>query len=119
MAIEFEGRRTLPAFVRLVNSVDDVEGVRVFGFQRVELFLEEDILGRDVCEEQSELGLVAGVRQSVLKDLVHGRAIIGVSDLIVGSDEIPNAHAATTSNHTNLLKLVGYRIGSAAHWSPV
>lgn len=64
--------RTLPLCVGLVNSVDNFQSLRVLGLERVEFLLQENILGGNVCENQSEAGLVGGICQSVLKDLVHG-----------------------------------------------
>ena len=79
---------TLPVSVGLVNGVNNLEGLRVFLLEVVKLFLEQDIFGSDVGENEGELGLVSLVLQCLFEDLVHG------------------SDAASTSNHTNLFKLV-------------
>ena len=80
--------RTLPFSVGLVDGVNNLESLRVLLLEVVKLFLEQDIFGSDVGENEGELGLVSLILQCLFEDLVHG------------------SDAASTSNHTNLFKLV-------------
>lgn len=63
---------TGPALLRLIDDVGNIEAVAMFSLQLVELFLEQDIGGGDVCEKEFELGLVLGLGKRMGQDLPEG-----------------------------------------------
>ena len=95
-----------PARFGLVEGVDDIQGVGVLALESVKLFLHEDVLLRDVGEDEGEAGLVGGVLEGVVEDLVHRRAVNEVRGVHGDDEEKRCIHAASTSNHADLVKLV-------------
>ena len=71
--------RTLPFSVGLVNGVNNLESLRVLLLEVVKLFLEQDIFGSDVGEDEGEAGLVGGVLERKVENLIHGGAAEGES----------------------------------------
>lgn len=96
---------SLPARVRLVDGVDDIELVRVFLLHLLELLAQQDVLLGDVCEDECELGLVRRICQRIFEDLVHwsarGRQSVGEP-----REQNGDLHATAACDHADLVKLV-------------
>jgi len=67
--------RTFPALARLVEEVNDVEGVGEPFFQLVKLLAEKNVLLGDVRVEKLEFCLVVLVAEGMGDELVEGRAV--------------------------------------------
>ena len=70
MRNDIEIELTLPALFRLVQEVDDIEGVGVLFLQLVEFFSQENILFGDVRVDESEFRFVRLVRECIGENLV-------------------------------------------------
>lgn len=78
--------------------------IAMFSGPRIKGFFHQDVLVGHVGEYESELGLVVGESQSVLKNLVHWRAEDDVRDRT--GRLAHHLQATTTSNHSDMLVLV-------------
>jgi hypothetical protein len=68
-----ESSTPVPSRRRVVQHVIHFESPGERFSQRVQLLLEQDILGADIGVDQAEFGLVCGVLQDSANDLEHGR----------------------------------------------
>ena len=98
-------RLTFPVGPSLVDGIDDVEGLGVLLLERVELLLEKNVLLTHVSEDEGEAGLVGGVLERKVENLVHGGAAEGRSAPIRALREgqlaympLPPAIIPTSSN---------------------
>ena len=88
--------------------MNDLECLGVLLRKRFEVVAKENVALLNVAEEESELRLVARVRERVLEDLVHGRAVRqSVRLLMVKASKLGNTlHATATCHHSDVLELV-------------
>jgi len=67
--------RSFPALARLVEEVNDVEGVRESFFQLVKLLAEKNVPLGEVRVEKLEFCLIVLVAEGMGDELVEGRAV--------------------------------------------
>ena len=60
---------TSPTLLRLVNVIDNIEAIWVFGFQLIKLLLEQDVARGNIPEEQLKFGRVFRLCQCVGQNL--------------------------------------------------
>lgn len=100
-------KHTCPVCGRLVEGIDNVEGVGVFLLHCVEFLAEEDVFLGHICEDELELGLVLGVGKGMGEDLVERGAERHVS-IEKRYRANGSSHSASTTDQCNFIELIRY-----------